>query len=178
MKNNSSFPDFEKWVDKGGREIFSRWVTASSYSNLSPITQAYGVCFTEDGKVLVVKDLRDWIIPGGTLESGESPEETLKREVFEEATVVINQNVFIGYHEVKIPNNSNLDEGDHFFQLRYAALIKEVKPLQPDPCSGRTMQRIFIAQEEFNDYVKWRETGKKMFEEAQKKFKRWEEKIR
>lgn len=162
----------QNWFSKG-LPVSSIWITDSSYENYSPITQVYGVCFTKEGKVLIVKNLGDWIIPGGTPEPGESVHQTLKREVDEEASVDIGICKMIGCCEVHFPNNPNKLHGEHFYQLRYVALIEKIKELKPDPATGRTFAREFIAPTEFNKYVKWGDVGEEMFRVAYQQFKKW-----
>ncbi|MBI4158898.1 NUDIX hydrolase [Candidatus Woesearchaeota archaeon] len=153
---------FEFWKYKG-REVKSRWISSKDYKKFKPITQVYGICFTKDEKVLIVKDLEGWKLPGGTPEKNEPPEETLKREVYEEASVVIGKSKLIGAQEV-------IMDRKNFYQLRFIAIIDNVENLKPDISTGRLMKRKFIEKEEFNDYIKWGETGKKMFKEAKKAF--------
>ena len=59
---------------------------------------AFGIIFRNNNKeVLLVKrrDMPIWVLPGGGLEHGESPEQTTTREVYEETgyEVVINRKV-------------------------------------------------------------------------------------
>lgn len=162
----------QKWICKG-LEVCSTWITADNYEKYRPFTQVYGVCFTKDGKVMVVKQHSGWIIPGGKPEKDETPEETLKREVDEEASVEIGQCKMIGCCEVNFPNNPNPKEGEHFYQLRYVAIIKEIKELKSDPASGILFERKFINPSEFNDHVKWGDVSKEMFRVAYEYFKNW-----
>ena len=69
-----------------GRKIISEWHNASSYKNLKPITQVYGLCFYKD-KILIVRSRKDvfWNLSGGKPEKNETPLQGLCREVDEEA---------------------------------------------------------------------------------------------
>ena len=155
----------EKWMYKG-HEIVSTWQSASKFDGLSPVTQVSCVCFTPEGKVLVVRETDHWIIPGGKPELGESYEDTLHREVTEEACIDVEHLAPLGYTEVIFPNNPNKREGDHFYQLRYTGTVKKVNPMKVDPATGAIFDRKFIRPEEFTEYVKWGVTGEAMFAAA------------
>jgi ADP-ribose pyrophosphatase YjhB (NUDIX family) len=53
---------------------------------LPALTQCYGLCFTPERRVVLVSSgERWWTLPGGTVEPGEQPYDTLVRELAEEA---------------------------------------------------------------------------------------------
>lgn len=54
-----------------------KWIE-SNYVPALPVTQVYGYCFDEDGKILLIKDQNIFTLPGGTPEHGESIENTLQ----------------------------------------------------------------------------------------------------
>jgi 8-oxo-dGTP pyrophosphatase MutT (NUDIX family) len=54
-----------------------------SVHNLLPIS-IKGVLLIDDGIVLLKNERDEWELPGGRLESGERPEDALKREMLEE----------------------------------------------------------------------------------------------
>lgn len=47
--------------------MLSTWVPTTNGQELKSWTQVYGVCFTEDGKVLIIRKDEKWNIPGGKL---------------------------------------------------------------------------------------------------------------
>jgi 8-oxo-dGTP pyrophosphatase MutT (NUDIX family) len=59
---------------------------------------AAGVCVTPDNRLILVSaDEKFWELPAGRPESGESWEQTLRREVFEEACATVTKVRLLGY---------------------------------------------------------------------------------
>jgi 8-oxo-dGTP pyrophosphatase MutT (NUDIX family) len=62
---------------------------------IRPLFQVFaaGVIFNQDNKILLVKStyqrLHPWGLPGGSLDYGESPEDAVKREVWEETGLIV-----------------------------------------------------------------------------------------
>ena len=141
------------------------WHKSSSFLSLEPVTQVYGICFNSKGNILIICTPNgNWNIPGGTPENNEIPEQTLKRELKEEADVTIGKNAMIGYYEV-------VSDKSTIYQLRFAALLSEKKPLTIDPALGVVNERKFVSPDEFFKYVKIKDY-KPMLDEAISWFKK------
>ena len=91
---------------------------------------------------------KSWNIPGGTPESDETPEATLKRELEEEVDISIGHFGMIGYFEV-------ISDKSTSYQLRYAALVSAVNPQMIDPAINVVNERKFIKLNEFFNYIKY-----------------------
>ena len=153
-----------------GREVYYKWIPSKDYKKFKPITQVCGVCFTKEGKILIIRENKEWKLPGGKPEKGEIPEETLKREAFEEATVILDKCSMIGTCEVIFPDNPNTNQGGHFYQLRYFSLIKKIKKHTKDTFSGKKFERKFIKPSEFTKYIKWGKIGEEMLSATIKEY--------
>ena len=159
-----------------GQEVTATWISGNNLEKFKPYTQVYGVCFTKKGKVLIIQSKNNnWMIPGGTPEKNETPAETLAREIDEEASVEIEASQIIGAQKIYFPNNTNKKEGERFYQIRSVAIIRKIKPLTADPCTGKIWKRKFINPEEFNNLVQWGDVGKEIFQLAFKHFRKWQE---
>ncbi len=134
------------------------------------VTQISGVCFTRFGEVLIISGRSGkWGIPGGKPEEGESFEETLRREVEEEANVLIESILPLGFLEINFPGNPNKLEGDLFYQGRFFAIITEIMEMDTDPATGKLFERKFISPEDFTKYINWQD-AEDLIKFAQEKF--------
>lgn len=88
---------------------------------------------------------QSWTIPGGHPELGETPLETLNREIFEEACVTVKDIKFLGAVEV-------VEKGETYYQLRYTAKIDKIFDFKKE---WKTSERKFVDLNNLIDYIKW-----------------------
>lgn len=151
------------------------WIECASRAEMEqyqPWTQAYGVCFNEAGEILVIDEHGggSWKIPGGTPEDGETPEQTLARELMEEANVELAEVLPLGVQQVEqlLPDQQH---GPPHYQWRFAGRIARLHPQTPDPATGKLYPRRFVPASEINEYVRWGETGQALFSAAIRRMK-------
>ena len=148
-----------------GKPYTFELLDVDSFKGLEPITQCYAFCYTSAGK-LVIGKMPDGSIgfPGGTVEAGEEPLQTLRRELDEEVTVSIQKYTFLGAQRV-----TELDTGKLYYQLRFACLV-DLHEMTPDPDYGECWERILIEPSEFTDYFHWGSIGEYFLEKSLKWF--------
>ncbi len=138
-----------------GYKVISIWRYPAEIKKKIKITQASGICFNKQGRVLVIKNGNKWHLPGGHPLPKEKLLKTLKREIWEEACIKIKRCLLLGYSEIFFPKNPNKLENKHFYQARYACLICKIGKMRKDPATGILFKRRFIHQKEFTKYIKW-----------------------
>jgi 8-oxo-dGTP pyrophosphatase MutT (NUDIX family) len=94
------------------------------------VTQALGICFTTDGRVVMVTwNEQQWTFPGGTVEPGETVREALIREVAEEACSTVVACEYLACQHVADPLNP--DGTTSYYQTRWWARVN-VNPWRPE----------------------------------------------
>ena len=140
------------------------WFDDVNFSSLKNVKQVYGVLFNELGEILIVNTVGNWQLPGGKPEPGESWEETLIREVEEEADVEIESIIPLGHQDVSEIKEDG--KGTPFCQLRFFAKISKLKDSTEDPATGKIPERKFIRPKEFSNYCPWGKIGQYVIDKA------------
>jgi len=137
-----------------GRELLVTWRDANFAPPTGPENQASGICFTEDGMVvLVTTDGQTWMLPGGHTEPGESAEDTLVREVNEEACATVTDLNYLGSQEVRDLADS-IGSTVHYQALFWARVrLSEFEPRY------ETKARKLVSPLGVNDVLRWRPSG-------------------
>jgi 8-oxo-dGTP pyrophosphatase MutT (NUDIX family) len=123
-------------------------------------TQSYGL-ITQNNHILIVHNSKEdyWMLPGGTIELGETPERCLIREVYEESAVVIDPSSIKPSFYQKVFKKLDIDKEFGFIsnQLRFFATPKKIEEFTGDP--DGTVDRIkWVFFDQLGNYLKWGKT--------------------
>jgi ADP-ribose pyrophosphatase YjhB (NUDIX family)/ASC-1-like (ASCH) protein len=154
------------WQDPQNGKVLFTLVDHLEYKKLFPVKQSYGFCFNDAGQLLIGRAKSSykgrWVLPGGTIEPGEDAVKALHRELDEEVSITVFKPTLVGIQQVDFLEK---DE-DTVYQLRFAARIKKIKELTPDPDTGEVWERKFIEPEEFQKYISWGVVGQVFLDRA------------
>lgn len=131
-----------------GRRYRIAWFDPAFRPSLEEATQALGICFTADRRiVLVTWNGEDWTLPGGAPEPGENLEQALAREVREEACARVVSSRYIGCQRVE-----ELDgDGSAYYQTRFWARVA-LHQFKPE---YEMIARRLVSPEEFRGALFW-----------------------
>jgi 8-oxo-dGTP pyrophosphatase MutT (NUDIX family) len=129
--------------------------------DLTKCTQTYAVCFCGEKIVIGFGGQKNaWGLIGGTIEQGETLEQTLRREIKEEANMKVLKYRPIGYQKV-----TDTRDGNFFYQLRYVCIVQPYGPFVADPDNGITEIKL-IDPKEYKQYFDWGDIGERIIVRA------------
>jgi len=133
-----------------GRRLTMRWLPPAFVPPRELTTQVYGICFTENRKIVLVTtgDGR-WNLPGGHPEQGEALEAALEREVWEEARARVVRAQYIGCQQIEDP--AAVVGPKLYYQARFWARV-EVYPFK---ALFETTDRRLVDPGELLDSLFW-----------------------
>lgn len=146
-----------------GVKYFVEYSDSDSFDDLdkSKCTQTYGVCFCDD-KIVVAHNGHKgtWGLVGGTIEKGETFEQTLKREIQEESNTEVLYFKPIGYQKV-----TDTRDNSEIYQLRFLCIVRPYGPFVGDPAGAVTDIKL-IDPKDYKQYFDWGEIGERIIERA------------
>jgi ADP-ribose pyrophosphatase YjhB (NUDIX family) len=139
----------------------------------SKCSQCRAVCYilneNGEGVVCIVKNGKKntWGLVGGSIEAGESFEDTLRRELKEEGNLELIYFKPIGYQTAK-----NEARGEDLIQLRFFAIARKYGEFISDP-GGSISEVKFINPKDYKNYQPWTDVGDYVFDKAAKIFEKY-----
>ena len=99
------------------------------------------------GQILLIKSPRyaDWELPGGQVEEGETIPQALKREVLEEAGIVVEVKSLVGiYSNIRKPSIVNMDFICEYIsgELKRSVESTEVEWVKPEEALSRVKREV------------------------------------
>lgn len=155
-------------VEWENEKIDCEWFDSLDLGGLKKVKQVSAYVFDKEGRICLVHlgNKGYWTLPGGSPEKEETYEETLIREIEEEADLSVKDLSPIGYLK-NTPRNS---PDKYFHQVRFIAMVDEIKPQTKDPANDVVPTREFVNKEKFLEYLKWNGTAEQL-DKAIKAFK-------
>lgn len=135
---------------------------ADSFDDLPTdrLKQIYGVCFYRDKFVIGFRGKKKtWGLIGGSIEKGETLEQTFSREIQEESNMRVLKWIPLGYQKVIPP------EEKEFYQLRVACTVEPIGDFASDPDGSITKIKL-VNPAEYKKYFYWGKIGDRIIERA------------
>lgn len=125
-------------------------------------SQCYGVCFTGNNTIVIGfgGHKNTWGLIGGSIEPGETFEQTLRREVQEESNMKVLDFKPIGYQKM-----TDTRDGSYVYQLRFMCNVRPYGPFIEDPAQSVTEIKE-IPIETYREYFDWGQIGDRIIQRA------------
>ena len=150
-----------------GKEIRFDIYISGDFSNLRNVKQVYGLILSKDlSKILIVREKSGtWLLPGGTVEPGETMLDTLQREVKEETNRDIAlQTIKPLFYQNAYRKN---DQGEWEYmrtEVRFKGIVENDFEFISDPDHGNIIEAKWIPITDLDQYLDWGETTRMMMQ--------------
>lgn len=160
-------PDLRTSFNYDSQNIVADWYTVTDKSQIPdlPWQQVYAIG-NLDGRVPLINSLmceKEFNLPGGRTEPGETIEQTIAREMIEECNMRVIEWQPLGYQHLTEP------DGKQIFQFRVYAKLEKIGKFVNDP-GGRVIKNTMVDLSQVNSLIKYGEIGERMVKLAKKYF--------
>jgi len=129
------------------------------------VATALAVAFAGDHLLMTNLRSRGWDIPGGHVEPGEHPEETVRREVYEETGATLGSLHLLGYQRLRLLGPAPITYGYPYpdcYQVFYWAQVISLDDFLP---SAETQGRAFFSPLQARTHP-WVQHDRELYETA------------
>ena len=160
-------PDLRTLFNYDSQNIVADWYTVTDKSQIPdlPWQQVYAIG-NLDGQVPLITGLtceKEFNLPGGHTEPGETIEQTIAREMIEECNMRVIGWQPLGYQHLTEP------DGKQIFQFRVYAKLEKIGKFVNDP-GGGVIKNTMVDLSQVNSLIKYGEIGERMVKLAKKYF--------
>ena len=160
-------PDLRTSFNYDSQNIVADWYTVTDKSQIPdlPWQQVYAIG-NLDGQVPLITGLtceKEFNLPGGHTEPGETIEQTIAREMIEECNMRVIEWQPLGYQHLTEP------DGKQIFQFRVYAKLEKIDEFVNDP-GGGVIKNTLVDLSQVNSLIKYGEIGERMVKLAKKYF--------
>lgn len=160
-------PDLRTSFNYDSQNIVADWYTVTDKSQIPdlPWQQVYTIG-NLDGQVPLITSLtceKEFNLPGGRTEPGETIEQTIAREMIEECNMRVIEWQPLGYQHLTKP------DGKQIFQFRVYAKLEKIGEFVNDP-GGGVIKNTMVNLSQVNSLIKYGEIGERMVKLAKKYF--------
>lgn len=164
MKPKPLFSTQDVWKD---RLFHLKLYSLKDYTTLPKIDQVHAICFLSADEIVFYKHIEGWVgNPGGGMEEGENVEDTIRRELIEEAQLELIRWATFGYEEIFFPHRNNDQRYSYF--LRTVSQVKLIDKKIDDP-AGKGVGRIIVPISEAAKRLNWEKKGGCLIKMAREK---------
>ncbi len=161
-------PDIRSSFEYNGKTIFVDWYTVTHKSNIPSLDwkQVYAIGNLDGNVPLVTSStgMKQYNLPGGTIQPGESIEQALRRELIEECNMRVVDWEPLGYQICTNPDGTTVP------QLRVYATLEKIGEFEKDP-GGHVISHTLVPLDTVESMIQYGEIGDAMVALATPYFK-------
>lgn len=150
------------WVNGNGTEFKFDIYFTDSFDDVDDIQQVYNLLINrEKDKVMVVKQkVGTHVLPGGSVEEGETLLDTLVREIKEETNRDVDVSTATPIFYQKAFKKNEKGEWEYSrTEARFVVMVSEDNEFEHDPDNGDIVEAIWVDIKDINKYLNWDKVG-------------------